>query len=103
MLTRKAPQGSGRWILQWLRPHKVTFKVHGAVSVDIGFLNHLGDLPGGELLSQESLHGLLQLYQGDLPIPVGVKLNGSRRGSGQQCRSDSSSVYGSLAVSQEFS
>lgn len=64
----------------FLPSSNVTFKVDGAISINIGFLDNLGDLPGGELLSQESLQGLLQLPQGDLPISVGVKLKRSRRG-----------------------
>lgn len=73
--TWKITRGGG-----FLPSSNVTFKVDGAISINIGFLDNLGDLPGGELLSQESLQGLLQLPQGDLPISVGVKLKRSRRG-----------------------
>lgn len=55
-------------------PCDVTFKVDGAVSVHVRLLHNLGDLARGELLSQKPLHGLLQLCEGDLPVPVGVKL-----------------------------
>lgn len=57
----------------------LTFKVNGAISIYVSFLNHLGNLPGCELFSQKPLHGLLQLSQGDLPISIGIKLNRGRK------------------------
>ena len=73
-----ADMGRGRWVPQKAAPFKVTFKVNSAISVNIGLLDHLGDLLGSELVSQEPLHGLLQLPQRDLPVSVGVKLSRSR-------------------------
>lgn len=58
-------------------PRDVTFEVDRAVSVHVRLLHDLSDLARSELLSQQPLHGLLQLPEGDLPVPVGVKLLGA--------------------------
>ena len=75
-------KGQPTWkVTRGVGVESVTFKVDSAVPIHIGFLDNLGDLPGGQPLPQKSLHGLPQLSQGDLPVAVGVKLNRGRRGT----------------------
>lgn len=74
---RSGKEGLTWGIMQGVGAGGATFKVNGAISIHVGLTDDLGDLPGGELLSQKPLHGLLQLSQGDLTISIGVKLLGA--------------------------